>query len=424
MLRILLSLLLFTSLSLAQGTYAIMQGASGIKTAQFSVLVPKDDRPTFAVKSAEGGSAIPAAFRDRISMVGSKWDVERLTFVGLSRETNYVLFAILNKEIKDQRTFQVPDWNRPKGRIVVASCLDDFFAKEQAKIWPEVTAHKPDAILLIGDNAYCDVKDGKLNRNPSPIDIWERHVITRNKLLFFRAKKLVPVFSTWDDHDYGLNNAGREFVHRGSSKRAFRAFFPQDEIAGFLTHGPGVSATMVLFGQRWMLLDGRSFRTPNREDRPDQTVFGVRQEIWARMALSGTTPLWLVNGAQFFGGYHRFESYEGCQPRSFKTFLKIVQGGQAPVAFVSGDRHLAEMMRIGKEEAGLDTYELTTSALHARTYPGSLEKSPNKRRIHGKDGALNYAVIDVEKDEALKAHIRVYGIDKVLHFEQKIEVKR
>ncbi|MHC4953713.1 MAG: alkaline phosphatase D family protein [Planctomycetota bacterium] len=406
-----------------RAAFAIVQGASGNGTAQFGVQVKRGAAVNFAVKPGDGASVRRPTMEERISSAGSEWEQVRLTFAQLSNGVDHELMVIRDKKIADTRKFRIPDWNRKKGRIAIVSCLDDSF-REQAQMWSELLAHEPDAIMIIGDAAYCDVAGGRLVRDPTPPLLWSRHATTRALLDLYRAPRLRPVFTTWDDHDFGKNNAGREFEHKRASAKMFRAFFPQQPIDGFLECGPGVSARFKLFGQTWMMLDGRTFRSPNRKAVPDETMFGALQEAWIRQQLARPEPLWIVNGAQMFNGYHRFEAYESCQPKSFQAFVQMIRDGRAPVAFVSGDRHLAEVSAIDKKECGFATAEITTSALHARTFPNAWAKEPNPRKVAGVSGALNYAILDVEATDHLSASLTVHGIDKKKFFEYAVSVKR
>jgi len=403
--------------------YAILQGVSGNKTAQFSVQVGRGETLKFVVRPGDGSGVRLPTWTERSGHAGSDWEVVRLTFEGLAEGVDHGFLVVREKKIVDQRTFRVPDWSRTKGKIMVASCLDDAF-EEQAQIWSEVFAHEPDALFLIGDSAYCDVANGRLVRETTPLMIWQRHAQTRSKLALYRSKRLRPAFTVWDDHDYGLNNAGREFVHKRASARVFRTFFPGEPIDGFCERGPGMSSRFAMFGQRWLMLDGRTFRSPNRKEVPDETMFGERQEAWIAAELARPGPLWIVNGVQMFGGYHRFESYEACQPRSFLGFVKMIREGRAPVAFVSGDRHLAEISAIGEKELGFATAEITTSGLHARTFPDAWKKAPNPRQVAGVSGVFNYAIFEVEAGPSLRAKISVYGIGKKKFFEYALDVKR
>ena len=113
-----------------------------------------------------------------------------------------------------------------------------------------------------------------------------------------------------------------------------------------------------------------------------------------------------------------------CQPRSFRLFVKMIREGRAPVAFVSGDRHLAEVSVIDAKEVGFATAELTTSAIHARTFPDAWKKAPNPRQAVGISGKLNYAIIDVEAAHSLRAKMSVWGFGKTKFFEHDLDVKR
>jgi hypothetical protein len=89
--------------------------------------------------------------------------------------------------------------------------------------------------------------------------------------------------------------------------------------------------------------------------------------------------------------------------------------------FISGDRHLTELMQIKENEIGYTTYELTTSGIHAKVYP----LGNNPRRILGRGGKINYALIEPKNQNgALWVDIKSYSLDKELLFEKSIKVMR
>src|SRR5690606_32503032 len=134
-----------------------------------------------------------------------------------------------------------------------------------------------------------------------PDMVWNRHVETRNALAVFRARELVPAYSIWDDHDYGMNDGTREYAYRKQSQEVFEAFFPRAAVDGKYEAGPGLARAFKAFGQTFVFLDDRSFRSPNGQDIPGQTHWGAAQEKWLFQILeSSKSPVWLVNGDQFF----------------------------------------------------------------------------------------------------------------------------
>ena len=134
---------------------------------------------------------------------------------------------------------------------------------------------------------------------------------------------------------------------------------------------------------------------------------------------------WLINGGQFWGAYHRWESYEGHHPDSFKSFIgKLGKNSQKPVWFISGDRHLAELQMI-KEALPYTTYELTTSSIQAgvsRSF--SWKEYPNLRKIEGVKGHQNYAVVTSlsSPEGQINLNVVVYGLNKKALFKRKLSI--
>ena len=84
----------------------------------------------------------------------------------------------------------------------------------------------------------------------------------------------------------------------------------------------------------------------------------------------------MIEGDEFFGAYQNFESFEGNHPRAFTRLLDEVKKARVPLFFVSGDRHLAQLQKLEPALIGYTAYELTTSAIHAKVFPGTLAKFP------------------------------------------------
>ena len=82
---------------------------------------------------------------------------------------------------------------------------------------------------------------------------------------FSKLMKTCPVLATWDDHDYGANDAGADYVKRAESQRIFVDFWG-DPADSPRHKRPGVYDARVFGpkGQRLqvILLDTRFFRGP------------------------------------------------------------------------------------------------------------------------------------------------------------------
>ncbi|MBT4792922.1 MAG: hypothetical protein HON90_15205, partial [Halobacteriovoraceae bacterium] len=123
----------------------------------------------------------------------------------------------------------------------------------------------------------------------------------------------------------------------------------------------------------------------------------------------------LIMGDQFFGAYHPFESFEGRHPVQFKSFLNELKMTDKKYVFLSGDRHLVEVMKIDAKEFGKQSYEYTVSGMHTKMYAGSLSQSENSRRVGGFDTDPNYAIFELDKKEGKNTvRFKAYTIDEIV----------
>jgi alkaline phosphatase D len=410
---------------------AVMQGMTDKSSAQFVVLAPKDADLVYAVMAVEGGAGqkVHRVLRPQASFQRgfSNWRLDHVSVDSLIPGRVYEFWIIgPDGSLWDRRDFQSLDTAKATPRIIVGSCMDDGFRQEQIKSWEKIRARRPDILFLIGDNVYVKKYVGLDPHETDPEILWNRYVETRNLLDLFRWSSLVPVVAVWDDNDFGSNDGDRTYAYKADSKAVFDAFFPRREIDGVWQNGPGVAGRLTAFGQEFIFFDDRSFRTPNRQDIPGQSHFGDEQEKWA-WAGAGTGakkgPLWLISGDQFFGGYHSFESYEGNHPQAFGAFKAGLKRLDRPFVFVSGDRHLVELMKIGRKDVGIDTYELTTSPIHARAFSQNIDRNPNSRRIAGFAGPYNFMEIEPHAaDNRLNFKVKAWGADEGILFEKDLTV--
>ncbi len=403
----------------------IVQGFTNRIATQFAILYEGNiSLEVYATAKGTNQRHIPL-FAETRTFPNSAAQVLHYRFSGLSPDEEYTLQIKQRDGTElDARTFRTLKLEKKSVRFAVASCMDDSFENEQEGMWNALLGNEPELIFLIGDNVYATKGVLFKGVGASPPHLWERYTEMRKKLTVYRAKKLTPIFATWDDNDYGMNDGDRTFVNRIESTKIFNAFFPQSALEPELEGGPGVATLFTGFGHRFFLTDDRSFRSEPKVK--EDTHWGEAQEKWMFDAIkSDKTPTWILNGDQFFGGYHKYESLQGSSPKAFKRFLKAMKASIAPVALISGDRHLTELMRIPASETGFETYELTTSPLHAKVYPEPWEKTPNPLKIAGQGSINNFAIINsVASVGSLKFKASVYGPKNKLLFEKELEVRR
>jgi hypothetical protein len=404
----------------------VMQSVTSAEQARFVVQAPEESSLHYYVVGWGGVKKLDAK---SIRHPGFQQRIDQVEALGLKTGEYYELVIVdQNARLWDRRKFKALDLKKKKARLALVSCLDDHFEEQQKVMWPALLEDKPDVILMIGDNVYADWSDGKRTPVSDAAQLWRRYSETRSRLDLFKADPLVPVFATWDDHDYGKNDSDRTWALKDAATSTFFAFFDQQRPAPGFERGPGVASWWRAFGVQIALLDDRSFRSPNGEDLPDQTHFGVDQELWLKEGLAAASvPVLLASGDQFFGGYHKFESFERNHNRNFKSQLARWRKVSAnPIVFLSGDRHLTEINKVPKEHLGYPTFEITSSGIHSKTFPDQYKSDPNPTMLVGKAGEYNYTVFEIVSATAksLELDVKSFGLNKAVLYQQTLTVKR
>ena len=402
-------------------TLSILQGSTDETTTVINILAPKDKKYDYQIYLDKSRLKTPDLIESHFA--SSNWKVINIPLSRLHPGATYKLTVRDKQKIIDERTFTTlaKKLNAPK--IAVISCTDDSYTEIQKQQWNLVKNKNPDLLFLIGDNVYVDNHIKRSLSKITEVDILERYIETRLALEVFQWKHLTPIFATWDDHDFGKNNAHQSFEFKDQSKYIFQVFFPMVPTKT-IQKGPGVSSLFSLGKTHFIFLDNRYFRS-EKLSQPE-SHFGKEQEQWVSSLLKSKKGAFaLISGDQFFGGYHPFESYQGDHPQAFENFLKMIQSHKKPVYFISGDRHIAEVMKIPKKYLGYSTYEFTSSGLHTKMYPGSLEKTPNPLALFNKDGEHHFLILQPLEASRYKVKIKAsyYGENARHLFEEILDVQ-
>lgn len=401
--------LLFIILSCAQiqrkritDKVSILQGVTQETSVEFSLIQPKEAKYRVVLQTLEG-EPLEAEISRTISRDDSNFAILKLLFIKEPEKT-YNLYVFDGDKLLDQRLVGGGQRVANRLNLVVASCMDDDL-EEAFGIWDEVAKKAPEYLLLIGDNVYAD-KNGKAGgAQTSPEMLWKRYVDVRLSLPIYFQEKLIPTHALWDDHDYGQNNSGVFYEHKEASKEIFNAFWAQSlsEENWFKSYGVGGLLTLGDFNLYF--LDARTFRSPEKTG----THLGLEQESWFLEKIKQeNNPSLIVKGDQFFGGYHQFESFEGDNPENFQRFVQELKSSKTPFVFVSGDRHMSEIMQFPRALFTRPSFEITSSPIHAKLFPNSNDKNP--WRVVANNDRHNFTYIE---NEARDSHwfLEVEDID-------------
>ena len=309
--------------------------------------------------------------------------------------------------------------------IGFGSCAHQGRAQD---FWAPILAAKPDAFIFMGDNIYGDTENMDLLK--------EEYGYLAAQPGFKKLKAAATILATWDDHDYGANDAGADFGPRSESRKIFLDFFEVPADAPRRKHSGVYDATVLgPPGRRVqvILLDTRYFRSdlkrlPERpkndgpyteNNDPAATMLGEKQWAWLEQQLREPAELrLLVSSIQVIANEHHWEKW-GTLPRERERLFRLLRDTAASgVIILSGDRHRAELSRID-DAAGYPLYDVTSSALnmaHPIDYP-----EPNAYRVGEHLGENNFGlvVIDWGKPDP-EITIQLRDLANKVRVEQKI----
>jgi len=368
--------------------FSILQGMTDENSSQFSLVLPKAGAWKVEVVPKDGMAAAIEYSEELISRPYSDFAVYKVAVSGLELGREYLLRVSDGRgTLQDERDFTALDLSLRRVRLAFVSCALDLLHRDD--IWRQFEVQNPEVALFLGDNVYAD-RTSFINKRPADEkQLWERYVLTRNRVLMYFQRRLRPVLATWDDHDYGADNAGREFEHKEAARFTFETFFAQQDRPS-LAGGPGVSKRWSAFGADLVLLDGRTFR--DEPGRAGSKLLGSEQEEWLLEGVRGV-PTWLMSGSQFYGGYTGRDSYEGPFSADFKELIAKLSVTPGLYCFASGDVHFSEVMDIEPAQLGYSTFELVSSSIHSYTFPGHENRFRNRRR-RAATSAHNFVIFE------------------------------
>jgi hypothetical protein len=88
------------------------------------------------------------------------------------------------------------------------------------------------------------------------------------------------------------------------------------------------------------------------------------------------------------------ESFEGGFESEWERFLPMLSEKETKVAFISGDIHATELMKIEKEILGYETFEFTASGMIRKSFGINKWKYfDNPRKLYQHFGSANYGIV-------------------------------
>lgn len=236
-------------------------------------------------------------------------------------------------------------------------------------IWDVIADHRPDALLMLGDNVYIDRPH---SRTKQRVHYYRRQLRPEYQRLVASS----AVYAVYDDHDLGVDDSSGgpdPFLPKWKYKswKVFRENWNNPTYGG-APDRPGCWFEFSLGDIDFFMLDNRYYR-----DFASGTMLGPDQKAWLfeRLRASDATFKVLASGTLWTehadkGGR---DSWWGVKEERNEIFDLIDREKIGGVILLSADRHRTDVYKIARPD-GYDLYEFETSKLtNDHTHPTKKE---------------------------------------------------
>ena len=380
-----------------------------------SFWVRTDRSRTVQVEVWTGDIELKSVIARSVSVVTGEADdfTAKMTVRELSADQEYRYTILVDGEPMSAswrfRTFPKDLMHRPV-RVVFgggAAYNPDF-----ERIWKTIEYRRPEALLLLGDNVYID--------DPTKAEVQQYCYYRRQSHPHFRSmSSRVPVYSIWDDHDFGTDDCwGGASVDDPVWKRDVWKVYQENwnnPSHGMGDSVPGCWYSFLLGEVEFFMLDGRYYREAPSE-RLDRSMLGPVQLAWLKRSIASSSARFkvIVSPVPWAEGVKpgSLDTWDGYAQERRSIYAFLGSQGIEGVILISADRHRSDHWRIPRQKA-YDLHEFESSRLsnlhtHGRM-PGSLfsynEKCSFGELEFSRDRVV-YRVISIDNEEIYRFDLR------------------
>ena len=255
--------------------------------------------------------------------------------------------------------------------IGFGSCLTQ---ERSMPIFNTIKAENYDLFLMLGDNVYGDSEREDL------LELREAYDKQRQNFDSFNFN--FPFEAIWDDHDYGLNDAGKEYAFKEDAEQLFLDFWniPEDDIRRtrpglyfeWIENIDGIEVQMLFLDTRYFrdaLIPTDERGAAGKERYLPQTdtstsMLGDVQWNWLEQKMATEVDhRIIVSSIQFLAMGHGWEAWKTLPHERQRLIDLIDQSSSDTVLFISGDRHRAGLYQLSSD-SGKNIFEMTSSSLN------------------------------------------------------------
>ncbi len=219
-------------------------------------------------------------------------------------------------------------------------------------------------MVWLGDNWYTREADYL-----STWGLYYRASLTRALPVMQPFWRAMPHYATWDDHDYGPDDADGSYELKDSSRALFLKYWPNPSYG---QEQSGVYTKISYSDVDIFMTDDRYFRSGDEmkdsldgKPNPDKHFLGKKQMDWLKNALlfSNASFKIIAVGSQVLNPINKDFECMHHYPAEYNELMKFLDEQKIKgVLFLSGDRHHSEVIKTDRPN-NYTLFDITASPL-------------------------------------------------------------
>ena len=289
-------------------------------------------------------------------------------------------------------------------------------------MWDVIGKDKPNLWLWLGDNIYGDTNDMTVLKGKYDLQL--------NNQGYKNFVANTKIMGTWDDHDYGRNDAGIGYPYKIESQQLALDFLdvskesPLRKIEGLYsanTYKVGAKTVKVI------LLDGRYHRDTLMKDadknyipNTNGDILGKAQWKWLKKELKSKADAYIIgSGIQILSAEHPYEKWANFPAARKRLVDLLVKSKVKGAILLSGDRHIGEFSKMEVKGLNFPLYDITSSGLtHSATKNNG---EANQYRVGPLVNQKHYGLMELKNNgDKLSIKIQLKGIETPVYHTEEI----
>lgn len=405
--NLLILILLGATISLGAQSTAVVSGPMLGPVELRDAMIWLEVKPSVRAVALQYRKTGTATYKSKVykGELGNEFNPLQIQIGGLDYDTEYEYRFVLDGKISNAtgkfKTKDLWQWRKPAPdfSFLTGSCNyvnEPGFDRPgrpyggDSSIYETMAKEKAAFMLWTGDIWYTREVDYY-----SKWGLWYRAHHDRKVPVLQSFLKAMPHWAMWDDHDYGPNDIGSNYILKEESRKVFMNYFCNPSYGengqGIYTMNTWSDVDFFMIDDRWWRSAERMLDSIDGKANPEKRMLGAQQMSWLKnsLAYSAATFKIIVVGSQVLNPVSSLDKLINFPVEYQELMDFLINQKINGVVFLTGDRHHSEIIKVDRKGA-YPLYDITISPLTSGMARFSGKEVNNPYRLLGVDQEKNY----------------------------------